>query len=238
VVGADPYGPPVTSTPVLFIGGAGLPAWIWDDVRAGLDAPSAVAQRPSTQDASLDTYARSALETAPSDRFVVVAHSAGGVVATRLLGIAADRVQGLVALAAVLPRPGHSFVRSMPLPNRLVLSAIMRIAGTRPPESSVRSSLAGGLPKETQDRLVADLVPESQRYFRDPAVPWVAPEDSLYVPTQRDKELPDELQHRFGERLTAISTPLQTGHLPMLEDPPAVAAAIGSLVGPDQAPST
>lgn len=226
----------MTSTPVLFIGGAGLPAWIWDDVCAGITAPSAVALRPSTPDASLDAYARSALEAAPSERFVVVAHSSGGVVATRLLGIAPERVQGLVALAAVLPRPGHSFVRSMPFPNRLVLGAVMRIAGTRPPASSVRGSLAEGLPPEQQDRLVADLAPESHAYFRDRVGPWAAPEDSLYVPTERDKELPLDLQHRFGEQLTATATPLQTGHLPMLEEPLAVAAAIDSLMESRQAP--
>lgn len=219
----------MTSTPVLFLSGAGLPAWIWDGVRASLAVESAVAPRPSAPGASLDEYARAALEAAPGERFVVVAHSSGGVVAARMLGIAPERVRGLVALAAVLPRPGQSFVRAMPFPRRLVLSAVMRIAGTRPPESAVRGSLAGGLPPEVQDRLVADLVPESQRYFRDRVAPWTAPADSLYVPAERDEELPLPLQRRFAALLTGTASPLPTGHLPMLEDPSAVVAAIGSL---------
>lgn len=217
------------STPVLLLSGAGLPAWIWDGVRAALAVESAVAPRPLALDASLDDYARAALGAAPGERFVVVAHSSGGVVAARLLGMAPERVRGLLALAAVLPRPGESFVRAMPFPRRLVLGAVMRIAGTRPPQSAVRSSLAAGLPPEVQDRIVADLVTESQRYFRDLVGPWAAPAQSRYVPAERDEELPLPMQRRFGALLTETATPLPTGHLPMLEDPGAVASAIGSL---------
>jgi hypothetical protein len=73
----------MTSTPVLLLGGAGLPAWIWDDVRAALAVESAAAPRPPAPDASLDDYARAALGAAPGERFVVVAHSSGSLPAGR-----------------------------------------------------------------------------------------------------------------------------------------------------------
>lgn len=167
---------------------------------------------------------------------MTVAHSSGGVVEAHLLGTAPERVHGLLDVAAVLPRPGRSFVRSMPFPNRLVLGAMMRLAETWPPESAVRARLAGGLPSEVQDKLVADLEPESQRYFRDRVLPWATPAGSLYLPAGRDKELPLGLRQGFGRLLTTTASPTRTGHLPMLEDPSAVAAALGSVLLPGQEP--
>ena len=167
---------------------------------------------------------------ADTDRFVIVAHSAGGMVAAKILGLQPDRVAGLLGVSCVVPRPGASFVGSMPFPNRIVLGLLMRMVGTKPPEKALRAQVAG-LPETLADKLVSDFVPESQRYYRDPAPDTLAPAHRGYICTTRDDELPEPLQRSFAQRL-GVERPeeLATGHLPMLEDPDSLARMVGAFV--------
>lgn len=155
--------------PVLLLSGAGLPVWIWDQVREELAAShrTVVAARPRRDRASLTEYAAAALDSAPWERFAVVAHSSGGTVAAEIVTLAPDRVGAFLAVTAVVPKPGRSFVASMPLPNRLVLSLAMRLAGTRPPDAAIRRGVASQVDTQTADRIVAEFSPESVRHYRD-----------------------------------------------------------------------
>jgi pimeloyl-ACP methyl ester carboxylesterase len=219
---------PVT-TPLLFLGGAGLPAWIWDDVRAALPpgTQSAVAAYPRDRTASLADYAEAVVEEAPWPASTVVAHSIGGVVAAEVLSRHPERVSGLLGVAAVVPAAGRSFLRSLPFPMGLVLGAVLRVAGTRPPEKAIRTGLAAGLPPGTADRVVADFSPESARLYRDATGPRVVPGRRGYVHTSADRELSPAVQQASADRLDATWTSsLPTGHLPMLEAPAALAGAI------------
>src|SRR5687768_782997 len=129
---------------VVFLSGAGLPTWIWDDVRARVpDRPTYVGPRPPGEHASLADHAKAALDAAETDRFVIVAHSAGGMVAAEILGQQPGRVAGLLGVSCVVPAPGASFVGSMPFPNRVVLGLVMRMVGTKPPEKALRAQAAG-----------------------------------------------------------------------------------------------
>ena len=124
-----------TSHPsILFLGGAGLPAWIWDDVRRRLSGSheTRVAPRPVRSGAGVRDYADAAIGSMAADRFVVVAHSAGGVVGAEVMRLAPERVAGFLGVCAVVPQGGGSFITAMPVPNRWMLSAVMRLAGTRP----------------------------------------------------------------------------------------------------------
>ncbi len=225
----DPVG-----TPVLFLGGAGLPAWIWDDVRAGLPpgTDSAVAAYPRDRAASLADYARQVAEEAPWPGFTVVAHSIGGVVAAELLSSHPERVTGLLGVAAVIPAVGRSFLRSLPFPMGLVLGAVIRVAGTRPPEKAIRTGLAAGLPSGTTDRIVADFSPESPRLYRDATGPRVLPGRRGYVRTSADRELSPAVQEASAGRLDVTWTrSVPTGHLPMLEAAAELGDAIRDFLG-------
>lgn len=214
---------------VLLLSGAGLPAWIWDETVAALPLPAVVAPRPDS-DGSPAAHARAALAASPEGDLVVVAHSAGGVVAAELTRLAGDRVRAVVGVCAVIPGARGSFVSSLPFPQRLLLPLIMRVAGTRPPEKSVRGSLAAGVDPATVDRLVQDLTPETLSYFtsRVPGPP-VAPVRG-YVRTGQDRELPKALQTRFARSLGAEQlVDLPAGHLPMLTHPVKLAAAVTEL---------
>lgn len=224
------------STPrhsILFLSGAGLPAWIWDDVRDRLGASytAQVAPRPEGGAAGLRDYAEAAVGAMPAGQVFLVAHSAGGVVGAEVAGLAPERVAGFLAVSAIVPPPGGSFITTMPIPNRWVLSAAMRLAGTRPPDSAIRKTLANGLDEAIVNRLVADFVPESQGLYRDRIGPrpWLGRRG--YAATARDRQLAPALQQRFAIQLGAAwRRELATGHLPMLEAPDALAEAIVSFV--------
>ena len=219
---------------ILLLSGAGLPPWIWDDVRRGLDdhaLETRVAPRPAGSDAGVLDHAEAAIESVQTDRFVVVAHSAGGVIGARIATLAPERVVAFLGIAAIVPPPGGSFLSALPVPSRWILDAVMRTAGTRPPDPAIRGSLARGLEERIVERLLADFTPESIAFYRD-RVPDPAPTGPRgYVTTTRDRELPPAAQRRSARRLGADwHERMATGHLPMLEEPAALAEVVARFV--------
>lgn len=224
------------STPILFLSGAGLPAWIWDDVRPFLAWPHdiRVADRPAPgAGARLRDYAEAAIASAPAGPFAIVAHSAGGVVGAEVVRLAPGRVGAFLAVTAVIPEPEGSFLAALPAPNRWLLDIAMRLAGTRPPAAAIRRRLAYGIDERTADRLVADFTPESPGLYRDRTTHRSWPGRRGYLRTTRDRELPVALQRRSARRLGPTwEDSLDTGHLPMLEDPKGLAASIARFLDP------
>ena len=204
------------TSPLLFLSGAGLPGWIWDDVRAALPA-STVAAYPRT--GGLQDYVTKVLDEAP-ERFTVVAHSVGGVVASQLVAQAPDRIDGLLAVAASIPRPGQSFLSALPFPQKLIVRAVIRLAGTKPPEKVIRAGVAAGLEKSLVDRIVREFSPESAALYRDTVAERTFPARRGYLTTTADKEFPVALQEVYAKNLDPTWThSLPTGHLPMLASP-------------------
>ncbi|MFV0434557.1 MAG: alpha/beta fold hydrolase [Leucobacter sp.] len=224
-----------TSHPsILFLSGAGLPAWIWDGVRHRLRASheTRVAPRPTSGEVGIRAYVNAAIDAMPTERIVIVAHSAGGVVGAEISRLAPERVAGFLGVCAIVPQPGGSFLTAMPIPNRLMLSVAMRLAGTRPPDAVIRKSLARGLDEQTADRLIAEFAPESQSYYRERIGErrWAGARG--YVLTTEDRELPATLQQRFAKNLGATwHRELPAGHLPMLESPEALAETVAGFLG-------
>lgn len=220
-------------SPVLFLSGAGLPPWIWDEVRAALPAgtESRVATYPRGGPVSLAGCAQRVVDDLPWPACTVVAHSLGGVVAAEVLARSPGRVTGLLGVAAVVPAAGRSFLGSLPFPMGLVLGAVLRVAGTRPPEKSIRSGLTAGLPPATADRVVAEFAPESARLYRDRVGARTLPGHRGYVHTSADRELSPAVQAASAGRLDpGWSRTLDTGHLPMLQAPAALADAVGGFL--------
>jgi pimeloyl-ACP methyl ester carboxylesterase len=215
----------MSATTLLLISGAGLPAWVWDEAREGLDAT--VANRPWGTNASLQEYAQAALAETGTGPLTMVAHSSGGVVAAAVLALAPERIRGLLAITAVVPDPGRSFIGMMPVPQRYVLGPVMRVAGTRPTESAIRGSLAAGVTEEVRNRLVLDFDPESQAYYRNRVPRFSRPPRRGYLTTTQDREFSPALQRGFADRLEPdYSRQIESGHLPMLEHPGELRAGI------------
>lgn len=228
-----------THNTILFISGAGLPTWIWDDVQQMLGDRHqvAIAARPARlTGAALRDYAVAAIASAPAGKFTVVAHSSGGVIGAEIAGLAPERVSAFLAVAAVIPKPGGSFLSAMPAPGRWVMGAGMRFAGTRPPAAAIRRGLAHGLDEQTTGRIIADFIPESLGLYRDGTTRQSWSGRRGYVFTEKDRGLPIAVQRRSAQRLGHDWVDhLDTGHLPMIENPRALAGSIAEFLRTERA---
>jgi pimeloyl-ACP methyl ester carboxylesterase len=214
----------------VYVHGAGLDGWIWDDLAQLQDAPHLSASFPgrgndpgvpkgTTLQAYVD-HVREQIEEWPIERVVVVSHSIGGIVALEAISGLPDTVVGFVGLCAAVPKPGGSFLSCYPLHQRLVQRAVIRLVGTRPPDSAIRDTLCSGLSEEHTSRIITGFVPESRRLFTDERTAGVPDVPTLYVRTTNDRELPPSLQEEMIANLDAdaVAT-IDSGHMPMLSNP-------------------
>jgi pimeloyl-ACP methyl ester carboxylesterase len=149
------------------------------------------------------------------------------VIALKVAQEMPDRVAGFVAVSAVIPADGGSFVFAMPFPKRLILGLVLRLAGTRPPASAIRRGLCSDLTSDQADQVVSRFVPESRAVYLErsdapsPEVP------TLYVQLTEDREIPVALQARMARNLGAGQVvTIDSGHLPMLSRPDELARVL------------
>lgn len=226
---------------VLLIHGAGLGSWIWRDVADALEVPCLMADFPLADGEdgdrtglSLDDYVaaiRAQAEEWIAPRFVIVAHSVGGLIGLKLAGQMPERVAGFIGIGAIIPKNGRgSMLSSLPAPNRWVLSAILRKGNTRPPEKAIRSGLCNDLDEALADEVVRRFRPESVRLYTDKLAGSIPDVPKGYVRLAKDKEL-GAIQNRMIRHLAPqeVET-LDTGHLPMLADPQALASAVSRFI--------
>jgi pimeloyl-ACP methyl ester carboxylesterase len=211
------------------IHGAGLGTWIWEEVAADLDDPHLACEfpgrdaEPPTPQQPLADYASHVerqIAGWPVHDVVLVAHSAGGVVALRVAQALGARVVGFIAVAAAIPRDGGSYLSTLPLPQRFLSSAVMRLFGTRPPTATIRSGTCSDLPTEATADVIDHFVAESRRLYTDPVQAPIPAVPRLYIRTTEDQEFSLRHQNRMMANLgTDRAVDLRTGHLPMLSAP-------------------
>lgn len=214
----------------VFIHGAGLKSGVWSKVVEGFQHPCLLMEFPlregameTRRDLSLDDYVKHMkrqIDAWKTRKFVIVAHSLGGVLAQKLTSLFPDRLAGIVAVGAAIPKNGGSFLSIFPFPQKLVLSIILRISGTKPPESAIRKGLCSDLTPEQAAEIVHGFVPESVRVFTDRIHMTVPHVPKLYVKLTNDKELSPSLQKQMIANFSPqVVHSLDTGHLPMISDP-------------------
>lgn len=221
----------------VLVHGAGFDVWVWEDLLSLIEAPTLPTPFPARDvdrsvrdDLRLTDYTDAVVEQideCDASRVILVAHSIGGAVCTGVASRLADRVSGFVGLSAVIPEPGQSFLSCFPFHQRVVQQAVLRFAGTRPPERIIRGSLCAELTDEHADRIVAEFVPESRYLFTDPVVGSIPDVQCRYIRTSQDKAITPDIQ---AEMATSLGTDdivtLETGHLPMLSRPHELASAL------------
>lgn len=223
----------ITKTPktestigLVLIAGAGLGSWVWHDTVAALDTPSLVISFPdaaSKKSMSLEDYTKTALEQIKSwqrvDKYVIVGHSIGGIIALQLADLLKDRVLGLIAVAAVIPKNGGSFFSGLSFPQNMIMPLLTRLAGTRPPDSAIKKSYCNDLSSTQAAEVVQRFQPESVALYGDRSMVTIPDVPRLYVKLLRDGDLSPASQTTMATNLKADTTTLDTGHLPMLSKP-------------------
>lgn len=214
----------------LFIHGAGLNSRIWGKVLKDFDYPYLLLDFPyrtesveSREDLSLTDYVtlmKKQIDEWETHKFIIVAHSLGGILALRLASELSDRIAGFIAVGAAIPEKGGSFLSVLPFPKRILMSTILRKMGTKPPESAIRTGLCNDLPSEVAAEIVQGFIPESVQVYTDRVEVSVPNVPKLYVKLTNDKEFGSSLQNKMIKHLSPQSVEkLETGHLPMLSDP-------------------
>lgn len=137
---------PQSTTGLILIAGAGLGPWVWQDMITALDMPSLTISFPEARvkkTMHLDEYVKAALEQVHSwqsiDRYVIVGHSIGVIVALELSEVLQNNVAGVVAIGSVVPKQGQSFFGALPFPQNLLMPFIAKLAGTRPPDNAIKN---------------------------------------------------------------------------------------------------
>jgi pimeloyl-ACP methyl ester carboxylesterase len=221
----------------VFVNGAGLESRIWSKVVEGLDHPcllvdfpfrkSSVDSRKELALADYVTHMKRQVDGWGTRRFIIVAHSLGGVLALRLASELSDRFAGFVAIGAAIPKKGGSFLSVLPFPKKILMSAILWKLGTKPPEAAIRAGLCNDLSREQAEEIVRGFIPESVRVYTDRIDVSVPVVPKLYVKLTKDKEFNSSLQNKMISNLAPQWVQsLETGHLPMLSDPDGLRSAL------------
>lgn len=161
------------------------------------------------------------------ESFVLVGHSLGALVGIKVAEAFKTQVTAMVAIASVVPKSGNSFASALPFPQNYLLPPILGLLGTRPPESSIRSSLCRDLDPNLAEKIVREFTPEVKKLYTAKIEFTLPGTDRLYIKTTRD-DLPENYQDRMAANFGADTVmALDSGHLPMLSHPKALADAIG-----------
>jgi pimeloyl-ACP methyl ester carboxylesterase len=226
---------------IVLVHGSWHGAWAWDrlvpllrdrglEVRAP-DLPGRASDGRVPAEVSLEDHADAVIAAAAElpPPIVLVGHSFGGAVISRVAERIPERVSLLVYLAAFLLRDGETVLdmaRSVDRPApHLDVDDAARLIRVRP--EAAREAFYHDCSEEDADRATANLVPEALEPRLTPmrvsagrfgSVPRV------YVETTEDRALPIAIQRRMHEALPcAAIAPIASGHSPFLSMPDALA---------------
>ncbi|MGP4081531.1 alpha/beta fold hydrolase [Pseudalkalibacillus sp. R45] len=216
---------------LVFIQGAGLESSIWEPVVSEMKRPVLLVDFPERQGENklrqsltlqdYSDYIKQQIEDWKVRRFVIIAHSLGGVLALNITSDLSERVVGFIGIGATIPKDGGSFLSTFPFAKRLLMNVLLRVFGTQPPESAIRKGLCNDLSHERATEIVRGFVPESIHIYTDQTkanVPTNIPK--LYIKLAKDQEMSLSQQNNMIANLAPQKIEiLETGHLPMLIKP-------------------
>ncbi|MEH7013819.1 alpha/beta hydrolase [Neobacillus niacini] len=215
----------------VFIQGAGLESQIWETVVSEVKSPVLLVNSPKREGENglrksltlqeYNAYIKRQIEAWQVRKFVIVAHSLGGVLALKIANDLSERLVGFIAIGATIPKNGGSFLSTFPLAKRLLMNVLLSAFGTRPPESAIRKGLCNDLSYEQATEVVRGFVPESIHIYTDRTeakLPSSLPK--LYIKLAKDQEMSLSQQDKMIANLAPQKIEiLETGHLPMLSKP-------------------
>lgn len=228
------------SVGLVFMHGAGLGEWIWKGLVPLLEYPYLLADFPARDDEEarkglgLEDYTSHVLqqiEAWPVQGIVIVAHSLSGGVALKVADRLGDRLAGFVGLSAGIPKGGGSYVSTLPMPARVVVPLIMRLAGTKPPEKAIRNSLCAGLGPEQTNEIVKRFAAEPIEIYTARTNAPIPTAPRMYIRSLRDKDFSKAMQTSIQNLGPDSVHDIDFGHMTMLGKPYEVATLLNTFVG-------
>jgi len=215
---------------IIFIHGAGLGKYIWNEIEPNINASSLMIEFPNRK---ADDKANSKLkfedyvEKAISDtqnfekeKLIVVTHSIGGLVGLRIAESFKDKIIGFVGIGSAIPKNGNSFISCLPFPQKLIVPLIMKMAGTKPPKKVIENGLCNDLNPSQTEKVVENFTAESKKFYTEKSKSNIPEIKNLYVELTNDKEFSVVVQKKMAENLNCENiVKLESGHLPMLSVP-------------------
>ncbi|MCP4344493.1 MAG: alpha/beta hydrolase [Desulfobacterales bacterium] len=224
----------------VFLHGAGLGAWIWDDLIKKIKYPSLPVDLPgrgkhisiATKGLSLENYVQSVLSDIDQfgpKKLIIVAHSISGIIGLEIVRLLQNRICGFIAVSASVPSANNSYISSLPLFMSIFLRIMITLAGTRPPVSAIRSGLCEDLNEEQTLEIVNRFVPESKKLYTDKLKSQSVPANSMYIRLKKDKALNESIQNRMIANLNEKQiADIDSGHLPMFSKPDELAQILNT----------
>ena len=217
----------------MLIHGAYQGGWIWKPVATQLRAAGHIVFAPSLDGCgeragqlragiTTETQAEelaSFLEYEDLRDVVLVGTSVGGMVTTKVAELQRERISRLVLIDALALLHGE------------------RISDVLTPVATITTSTAVGVSPEARSKLLGELEPERAAWaagrfglhpigvFTEPMVLdrfWDQTWDAAVIFCRRAHNPGEAHQRRCAEKLNASWYELDTGHYPMLSDPPAL----------------
>ncbi|AXT59183.1 alpha/beta hydrolase [Aquimarina sp. AD10] len=215
---------------ILFIHGAGLGKYIWNDLVANLNYSSISIEFPNRNSKdrtnsflSLEDYVSKAIsdiENYEKQKIIIITHSIGGIIGLRIAEHLKDKAIGFIAIGSAIPKNGKSFVSCLPFPQKIIIPLLMRLAGTKPPKSAIEKGLCNDLTQDQTKKIIQKFTAESRNLYTQNSNTKIPSIKKLYIKLTNDKELSISVQKRMAKNLNCENiVALESGHLPMLSVP-------------------
>lgn len=214
----------------VFLHGAGLGSYIWQDVMPKLELPALTIDYPNREQGynvnrnlSFEDYTREIIRQIDAwdcERLLLVAHSIGGCLSLHIARHYGSRIAGLAGVGAAFPAKGGSFVSCLPFPQRLIMPVLLNLAGTRPPQNMIELGLCHDLSPTQTGEVVRRFTPESKRLYTSKCGAGTPSCPRMYIKLTDDKEFPIAVQDKMAQNLAAERVvSIHSGHLPMMSRP-------------------
>lgn len=222
---------------LIFIYGAGLGDYIWEETREHLYSAILIIQFPNrgagdqaNKGIPFESYLDSAIQQIESwdmDRFTIIAHFIGGGLGLLLCDHFKDSVNGFISISAILPQSGKSFTDCFPFPQNLLLPLILKIFGTTPPRKSIEKELCSDLSALQAEEVIKQFTPESIKLYTSKITYASLPKACLYIKLTQDQAISHSMQDAMINNLNQTTViELDSGHLPMISKPKELAGII------------
>jgi pimeloyl-ACP methyl ester carboxylesterase len=212
---------------VVLIHGAGLGAFIWQDMKLDWQVLRINFQNRGNGPANIGLHYQDyvdevvqQIENWTVDQIIIVGHSIGGCIALNVAARYPGRVIGFIGLCAAIPARGESFVSCLSPIKRWLTSLTLPIFGTMPPKFALKNGLCRGLDDEQCEKIISRFTYESKELYLEDCNAKIPKIPRLYIATTDDKEFSYATQKRMIKNLKAKEVvKIETGHLPMMQDP-------------------